>query len=124
MVKGNNDNPTVIRRPDRGLSIAGTRITLYSVMDYVHAGWPNQLIQDRLNLSDKQIADVMAYIEAHREEVEAEYQLVLQQAEENRRYWEERNRERFAEIEKMGPLPGKEEAWKKLQAKKRELGLI
>jgi hypothetical protein len=124
MVNGNNNEPTVIRRPDRGLTVNGTRITLYFIMDLIYAQWPQQLIQDRLNLTDKQITDVMAYIEAHRAEVEAEYQLVLQQAEENRRYWEERNRERFAEIAQMGPLPGKEEAWKKLQAKKKELGLI
>lgn len=31
--------PTVIRT-SRGLSIAGTRITLYSIMDYLYAGWP------------------------------------------------------------------------------------
>jgi uncharacterized protein (DUF433 family) len=123
MVNGNHDEPTVIRRPDRGLSVAGTRITLYSIMDLIHDQWPRQLIQDRLNLTDKQITDVMDYIEAHQEEVEAEYQLVLQQAEESRRYWEERNRERFAEIERRGPPPGKEELWEKIQAKKRQLGI-
>ena len=30
---------TVVRTP-RGLTIAGTRITLYDVMDYLTAGWP------------------------------------------------------------------------------------
>ena len=115
-------NGTVIRT-DRGLSIAGTRITLYSIMDYVKAGWPSRLIRDRLNLTDRQISDVMAYIEAHREQVEAEYRLVLQQAEENRRYWENRNRERLAQIAAMGPPPGKEEIWARVQARKRQLGL-
>jgi uncharacterized protein (DUF433 family) len=90
-------NSTVVRT-ERGLTIAGTRITLYDVMDYLTAGWPPKLIRDRLELTDRQIADVMAYIEAHRAEVEAEYQTVLQNAEEIRQYWEERNRERLARI--------------------------
>ena len=64
--------PTVIRT-ERGLTIAGTRITLYDVMDYVTADWPPKLIRDRLNLSDQQITDVLDYIAAHRAEVEADY---------------------------------------------------
>jgi len=96
--------PTIVRT-ERGLTIAGTRITLYDVMDYVTAGWPPKLIRDRLELTDRQIVDVMAYIEDHRAEVEAEYQVVLQEAEENRRYWEERNRERFAQIAAQPPKP-------------------
>ena len=69
-------HPTVIRT-GRGLTVAGTRITLYAIMDYVKAGWPSHLIRDWLQLTDRQIEDVMAYIDTHREEVEAEYQLVL-----------------------------------------------
>ena len=96
--------PSVIRT-SRGVSIAGTRITLYSIMDYVTAGWPAKLIRDRLNLTDQQITDALAYIAEHRLEVEAEYQQVLKDAEENRRYWEERNRERFAQIAALPPKP-------------------
>src|SRR3989442_5627249 len=92
-----NEHPTVIRT-ERGLSIAGTRITLYDVMDYVTAGWPPKLIRDRLNLTDQQVADVLEYINTHRAAVDAEYQQVLQSAEEARRYWEDRNRERFERI--------------------------
>ncbi len=114
--------PTVVRN-SRGLSITGTRITLYNVMDYVKADWPPKLIQHWLDLTDKQIADVMDYIETHRAEVEAEYQLVLQQAEEIRQYWETRNSERFAEIAASSPKPGQEEIRAKLQAKKAELGM-
>lgn len=113
---------TVVRT-SRGLSIAGTRITLYNIMDYLKADWPPKLIQDRLNLTDNQIADVMEYIETHRAEVEAEYQLVLQQAEEIRQYWETRNRARFAEIAAMPPEPGQEEIQAKLQAWKKKLEL-
>lgn len=95
----------VVVRTERGLAIAGTRITLYNIMDYVTANWPPKLIRDRFDLTDQQIADVLTYIADHRAEVEAEYQQVLQQAEETRRYWEERNRERFAQIAALPPRP-------------------
>src|SRR5215210_3858971 len=78
-------SPNVVRT-ERGLTIAGTRITLYSVMDYVKEDWPPKLIRDWLNLTDEQITGAMQYIAELREEVEDEYQKVLQQAEENRRY--------------------------------------
>ncbi|MBI3246187.1 MAG: DUF433 domain-containing protein [Deltaproteobacteria bacterium] len=114
--------PTVIRT-SRGLSIAGTRITLYSLLDYLHAGWPPHLIRDEFSLTDHQMAEVMKYIEIHRSEVEAEYQAVLQQAEENRQYWEARNKEHLARIAALPPKPGQEELRAKLQAAKEKLGL-
>jgi uncharacterized protein (DUF433 family) len=122
MSESTDQQPTVVRT-DRGLSIAGTRITLYSVMDYVKAGWPPKLIQDWLNLTERQIRDVINYIEEHREEVESEYQQVLQEAEENRRYWEERNRERLARIESLPRSPEEAALRAKLAARKQELGL-
>src|SRR5258706_12133988 len=98
-------NDTTVVRTSRGLSIAGTRITLYSILDYVHAGWPAKLIRDRLNLTDQQITDALDYIAAHSTEVEAEYQQVLREAAEIRQYWEERNRERLAAIAALPPKP-------------------
>jgi uncharacterized protein (DUF433 family) len=115
--------PTVVRT-ERGLSIAGTRITLYHVMDYVVAGRTPDEIQDSLNLTDHQIADVMAYIGEHRAEVDAEYQQVLEEAEQIRRYWEERNRERLAEIAALPPRPEQAALRAKLEAQKRKLGLL
>nr|WP_223807471.1 hypothetical protein [Pseudanabaena sp. UWO311] len=35
-----------IVRTERGLSINGTRITLYDLMDYIHAGYPVKLIRN------------------------------------------------------------------------------
>lgn len=97
--------PRVIRT-ERGLSITGTRITLYDIMDYLTAGWPIGEIRAILPaLSDEQFRIALDYIEAHRPEVEAEYQQVLAQAEENRRYWEERNRQRPAHIESQPLSP-------------------
>ena len=95
----------MVVRSERGLSILGTRITLYDVMDYLHAGWPAKLIRDRLNLSDEQMAEVMAYIEAHHQEVEDEYEVVLKVAQENRQYWEERNKERLAQVSSQQNKP-------------------
>lgn len=114
--------PTVIRT-SRGLSIAGRRLTLYSLMDYLQAGWPPHLIRDEFNLTDKQMTDVMEYIETHRGEVEKEYQAVLQEAEQNRQYWEARNRERQEQIAHTPPKPGQEEIRAKLQAAKARLGM-
>jgi uncharacterized protein (DUF433 family) len=113
---------TTVVRTDRGLSISGTRITLYDIMDYVTAGWPAHLIRDRLQLTDHQMSDVMAHIEANRAEVEREYRAVLQAAEENRRYWQERNQERFARIASSPPKPEQAEAWAKLRAWKAKQG--
>lgn len=108
----------VIVRDSRGLSVAGTRVTLYSIMDYVKAGWPPALIRDWLSLSDTQIDAVMDYIEKHRPEVETEYETVLREADEIRKYWEERNREHFAKVAAMPPRPGSEKIRAKLQIRK------
>lgn len=116
-----NTQSTTVVRTGRGLSIAGTRITLYSIMDYIKKDWSPGQIQSLFSLSDKQIADVIAYIEDNREQVEAEYQQVLEYAEEIRHYWEERNRDHFAKVAAMGPPPGKEEIWAKLQLWKAKL---
>jgi hypothetical protein len=113
-------HPTVVRT-ERGLSMAGTRITLYDLMDYVTAGWPPRLIRDRLNLSDEQIADAVAYIEVHRAEVEADYQNVLQAAAENRQYWEARNRARLDRIAALPFVPDQEVLRAKLKAWKDRL---
>jgi len=120
---GTSNSRNTVVRTSRGLTIAGTRLTLYHVMDYLEADWPPKLIQQWLNLTDEQIADVMAYIAAHRAEVEAEYHLVLQQAEESRQYWEAHNRERLAAIAAQPPKPGQEAARAQLQAWKARLGL-
>ncbi len=117
-----NPQPTVVRT-SRGLSIAGTRITLYSLMDYIKAGKSAETIRDDFRLTIKQTADALDYIEKHRAEVETEYEQVLKEAEEEQQYWEERNRERFAQIAALPPKPGQEEIRAKLQATKTKLGL-
>ncbi|MEZ2319591.1 MAG: DUF433 domain-containing protein [Microcoleus sp.] len=109
---------SAIIRTERGLTIAGTRITLYQLMDYICAGYPPKLIHNQFYITDEQFNAAMSYIETNRTEVEAEYQIVLQQAEEIRQYWEDRNRDRLAQIAGMPPQPDRQAAWAKLQARK------
>ena len=103
---------------ERGLTISGTRITLYDVMDYLQAGYPTKFIRDAFNLTDEQIGAALSYIETHREAVEAEYQEILKTAAETRRYWEAHNRERFARIAAAPPRSGYEAVRAKLQERK------
>jgi hypothetical protein len=87
-------------------------------MDYVTAQYPPKFIQGLFDLTEDQINTALAYIETHRPEVEAEYQHVLQEAEELRQYYEEQNRERVAQSAAQPPKPGTEAAWEKLRAAK------
>jgi hypothetical protein len=51
----------------------------------------------------------------NRSQVEAEYQDVLRTREEIREYWEECNRERFAELARKPHKPDQEALWTKLE---------
>ena len=110
-----------IIRTERGLTILGTRITLYDVMDYLKAQYPPKLIREKLCLNDEQVNSALAYIDSHQTEVEAEYQEGLKTAEEIKQYWEEQNRERFARIASAPPKPGQEALRAKLQAWKERI---
>lgn len=121
MTPASNDQSAIIRT-ERGLTIAGTRITLYDVMDYVTAQYPPKFIRAMLSLTDEQIDAALSYIQTHRVAVEAEYQTVLQEAEERRQYWEEQNRELFAKIATQPPKPGTEAIRAKLQVAKAKFG--
>jgi uncharacterized protein (DUF433 family) len=61
----------------RGPEIAGTRITVYDVMDYYKDGWHRDQIAALFRLSSRDIQAAIDYIEANREQVEAEYQKIL-----------------------------------------------
>ncbi|NJK73133.1 MAG: DUF433 domain-containing protein [Richelia sp. CSU_2_1] len=113
-----SNKQSAIIRTERGLTIAGTRITLYDVMDYVTAQYPPKFIRSLFNLTDEQINAALTYIEINRAQVEAEYQIVLKEAEELRQYYEEQNRDLIARLATKPPKPGMEAAWEKLQAQK------
>jgi len=112
---------TAIIRTERGLTITGTRITIYDIMDYVTAQYPPKFIRGLFDLTEEQINAALAYIEANRDTVEAEYQMVLKEAEELRLYYEEKNRDLIARIAAQPPRPGTEAIRAKLQAAKAKL---
>jgi uncharacterized protein (DUF433 family) len=117
MTSHSNGQPAIILT-ERGLTIAGTRITLYDVMDYVTAQYPPKFIQGLFDLTEEQIKAALTYIEINRAEVEAEYHQVLEEAEELRKYYEEQNCDRVARSAAKLPKPGTEAAWEKLRVAK------
>jgi uncharacterized protein (DUF433 family) len=114
MTLASNEQALIIRT-ERGLTIAGTRTSLYDVIDLLKAQYPPKLIRDMFNLTDAQINAALSYIEANQSQVEVEYQEVLQNREEIRQYWEDRNRERLARIATMPHKPGHEAFWARLE---------
>jgi uncharacterized protein (DUF433 family) len=61
----------------RGPEIAGTRVTVYDILDYIRAGWHSTTIAATLRLSSAQVLAETHYIEEHQEEVDAAYQTIL-----------------------------------------------
>jgi uncharacterized protein (DUF433 family) len=61
----------------RGPEIAGTRITVYDVLDYHKAGWHRDRIAGIPNLSSLQVEAALRYIEEHRDEVMEAYERIL-----------------------------------------------
>jgi uncharacterized protein (DUF433 family) len=68
---------TMIINRGRGPEIAGTRITVYDVMDYLKEGWHHTAIAATLRISSAQVLAVIQYVKDHRDEVEANYQKIL-----------------------------------------------
>ncbi|MEL6490423.1 MAG: DUF433 domain-containing protein [Cyanobacteria bacterium J06634_6] len=112
-----NDQPKIVRT-ERGLSISGTRITIYDVMDYVTADYPTHFIQGLFNLSEAQIETALQYIQNNRSLVEAEYQQVLQESEELQQHYKQQNHERRLRSQQSPPKPGMEAAWEKLRVQR------
>jgi uncharacterized protein (DUF433 family) len=112
-----SSEPATIIRTERGLTISGTRITLYDVMDYLTAQQPTRVISTMLHLTNAQVAAALSYIDTHHPEVQAEYQQVLKDAEALQQHYEAQNRERIARIVVQPPKPGTEAIRAKLQAR-------
>ena len=69
---------TIVNR-GRGPEIAGTRITVFDVMDYRKHGWHRDRIAALFRLSSRDVQAAIDYIETHRDEVESDYQRILEQ---------------------------------------------
>lgn len=65
----------------RGPEIRGTRVTVYSILDYLTAGWPAPRIAALFRISPQEVQAAVAYIEEHRAEVMASYARILERAE-------------------------------------------
>ena len=61
----------------RGPEIAGTRITVYDVLDYLQAGWRCENIAGLFRLPPDEIQAAIQYIEDHKDEVMVMYQKIL-----------------------------------------------
>lgn len=88
------ENQTVTRTA-AGLTIKDSRLTLFAIMDEIREGNSLKNVRDLYELTDEEMLDILDYIHLHKEEVEKEYREVLKSAEENRNYWEEKNREQL-----------------------------
>ncbi len=69
--------PAEIINRGRGPEIAGTRITVYDVMDYRKHGWHRDRIAAQFGLSSRQIQVALDYIGEHESEVAEKYQQLL-----------------------------------------------
>lgn len=86
------ENRTVIRTA-AGLTVNGSRLTLYSIMDSMRGNNSLKNVRDIYELTDEEMLDILDYIHLHKDEVEKEYREARESAERNRKYWEERNRD-------------------------------
>lgn len=86
------ENHTVIRT-SRGLSVNGTRLTLYDIRDSLHHGNSLKNVRDVYDLTDEEMLDILDYIHLNKEDFEKEYQEIVKANEEERKYWDERNRD-------------------------------
>lgn len=113
--------PGVVRRSDRGLCVAGHRITLYLIEDYLRAGWPPHLLRHSLRLSDQEMTEVLDYLAANRSEFDREYERVAREATEREKYWREREqRRRRLKVTRRKFTPDQAAAWARLNALRRQ----
>ncbi len=72
----------------RGPCIAGTRITVFSVMDYLKGAWSRDFVKQAMGISDEQLDAVLEYITSHKEAIENEYAAIVRRSEARRAYYE------------------------------------
>ncbi len=62
----------------RNPRIAGTRISVYAIVDYLEDDWRPDDIAFWLDLSREQVDAAIRYIDEHKEQVMAEYQKIME----------------------------------------------
>jgi uncharacterized protein (DUF433 family) len=93
----NNSQPAnpIIVQTSRGPSINGTRLTIYHIMDMLKYGKSPDYVQGWYHLTDEEMSAVMKYLKENEAALEQEYADILRRADEERRYWTERNKDRL-----------------------------
>ena len=114
--------PGVVRRSDRGLCVAGRRITLYLIEDHLRAGWPPHILRHWLRLSEQEMARVLEYLDANHAEFDREYERVAHQAAEREQYWRKHEERRRKDLKAAhrNLTPEQTAAWARLEALKRQ----
>jgi uncharacterized protein (DUF433 family) len=67
----------IVDRGD-GPKIAGTRITVYTVLEYLEEGYSREWIALTLGLSSRQVQAAIDYIACHRDEVQADFDKIME----------------------------------------------
>jgi len=63
---------------DRNPRIAGTRITVYTILEFVRGGWRPDDIAFWFDLTRDEVDAAILYIEANKDEVTAEYEKIME----------------------------------------------
>ena len=63
---------------ERNPRIAGTRITVYTIFEYLQAGWRPENVAFWLRLTNEQVDAAVRYIDVNREEVTAKYEKIME----------------------------------------------
>lgn len=73
----------------RGPELEGTRITVYTIMDFLRYNDPPEVIAGHLRLTVEQVQVAIKYIEEHRAEVDAEYAKIMERVRKGNPEWVE-----------------------------------
>ena len=73
----------------RGPEIEGTRVTVYRVLDFVREGGTAKRIAAELELTEDQVESALAYIAAHRQDIDREYANILERVNQPNPPWVE-----------------------------------
>ena len=111
-------NSLIVETP-RGPSIAGSRITIYSIMDFFKDDyWTKERILEVMpRITAEQLDAVYEYVEQHREEVEREYERILQREAVARAESERIMRERTPDLFDISPEELRRRLLQKLEEK-------
>jgi uncharacterized protein (DUF433 family) len=71
-------NDSTIVEVDRNPRIAGTRISVYLIFEFVQAGWRPSDIAFWLSIRKDEVEAAIRYIEEHKDEVTAEYAKIME----------------------------------------------